>query len=306
MNNDRSDWQLPVLKELVVNYFVTERCNFNCAICYSKWQDMHSDILENQFKLLEALYEFLKPSTESNPCTQYFRWNTVRINFSGGEPFLVKQIDQLIHYARKLGFRTSVTTNGSLLYRDMIQKIAPDLAWIGFSVDACNVEASRQMGRADKRGYTVSLDDIKEKVDEMRAINPQIKLKINTTVSVYNLDQDFSTLINILHPDKWTVVQALPIINKTISVSDTQFSTFVDRHQCYRPIAETIDDFTESFFLVTPEGRFFSNGEALQTGYYRYSEKINQVGAKQAFSEVNFNRERFLARYQKNQPFLYL
>jgi MoaA/NifB/PqqE/SkfB family radical SAM enzyme len=23
--------------ELVVNYCITEACNFNCAICYSKW-----------------------------------------------------------------------------------------------------------------------------------------------------------------------------------------------------------------------------------------------------------------------------
>jgi radical S-adenosyl methionine domain-containing protein 2 len=293
------------IKELVVNYFVTKSCNFSCKACYSEWDNKDSvlekeNTLEKQKKLISELYGFFKPLAGDNYLTKKICWDTVRINFSGGEPLLIHHIDELIQHAGKIGFKVSVTTNGSLLNEEMIAKIADNLLWLGFSIDSCSHETNKIIGRVDCHGGTADLNNIERKIKLARMLNPNIKIKINTVVSTLNLQEDFSAMVAKLCPDKWTVVQTLPIVTDEFSITGAQFLDFVAKHKKSNPIAENVSDYTESFILVTPGGRFFSNGAAIKTGNYHYSECISEIGVHKAFNQINFNLGKYLGRYRSN------
>jgi radical S-adenosyl methionine domain-containing protein 2 len=47
--------------------------------------------------------------------------------------------------------------------------------------------------------------------------------------------------------------------------------------------------------MVDPQGRFFQNSPC--SAGYQYSQPILEVGAEEAFSQVNFDLEKFSSRY---------
>lgn len=287
------------LDELVINYCITEACNFNCAICYSKWSSENAaptNTLSRQKKIISSIGKYFHPESKIE-LKKFLDWKHVRINFGGGEPLMDRHIDELVDYTRSLDMRVSLTTNGSLLSGDLIKRIAPGLSSIGFSIDSCNVDSLKRMGRVDRSGACFDVNMLKNVTKTLKVTNPEIKIKINTVVSSLNLHENMSALINEIKPDKWTVIQALPIINGKISIDDRQFSSFVDRHRKFGPNIESLNDYIESFILIAPNGRFFSNGTAIGTGCYKYSEEIDRVGVDKAFGGINFNWEKFLARY---------
>jgi radical S-adenosyl methionine domain-containing protein 2 len=51
----------------------------------------------------------------------------------------------------------------------------------------------------------------------------------------------------------------------------------------------------ESYIMVDPQGRFFQNSPC--SAGYQYSEPILDVGAEKAFSQVNFDIDKFCSRY---------
>lgn len=54
----------------------------------------------------------------------------------------------------------------------------------------------------------------------------------------------------------------------------------------------------ESYIMVDPQGRFFQNSPC--SAGYEYSQPILGVGAEKAFSQVNFDVDKFSSRYPGN------
>jgi radical S-adenosyl methionine domain-containing protein 2 len=96
----------------------------------------------------------------------------------------------------------------------------------------------------------------------------------------------------------------LPFFDKESEITEEMFYDFKSRHmEKYKRLlfSEDNDDYVESFILVAPDGRFYSNGSMLETGKYRYSEKIVDIGAIEAFGQIKFNMEQFIHRYKRRQ-----
>lgn len=89
---------------------VTGRCNFRCVHCYHPFENYKKDTLniddiDSLFAKLYSLGVFI-------------------ITISGGEPFLRKDIFEIIKKGEKYGFVFQILTNGYLLNEEMIAKIA--------------------------------------------------------------------------------------------------------------------------------------------------------------------------------------
>lgn len=121
---------------------LTNRCNFNCKMCQRPflgvpYKDIDFELFKKVINKLEGVYE---------------------INLTGwGEPLLHPQISEMIEYCHQLGFKTSLTTNASLLNQEMAERIInAGLYEISFSIDNLN--------RISGWGHIITnqMDNIKE------------------------------------------------------------------------------------------------------------------------------------------------
>lgn len=290
---------------LVLNWHLTEACNYRCQYCYATWNEsacprelIHDP--ERTAALLSELYRFFRPGNRANPLASRMSWSSVRLNLAGGEPLLhANKLPAIVSQARALGFEVSMISNGSRLTRELLDQQAPQLTWLGISIDSASPETNRAIGRIDRRGRLLDLDDLATGLASARQSNPGLRLKLNTVVNQLNHAEDLSALIQSFAPQKWKVLRMLPVANQHLAVSDGQFAAFVARHRTFANIlcAEDNQDMRESYLMVDPYGRFFQNSPLIAGQGYAYSQPILQVGAEAAFAEMAFDPERFSARY---------
>ncbi len=78
---------------------ITNRCNMTCPVCFSAARNTSSDVSLEEIKLrLKNLLQVAGP---------------IPLQISGGEPTLHRELPQVIHYAKKVGFKNiELITNG--------------------------------------------------------------------------------------------------------------------------------------------------------------------------------------------------
>lgn len=296
------------LTPLVLNWHLTEACNYRCQYCYATWEApaSPSELIHDPVQtasLLKELYRFYQPDNSFNPLAKRFGWNGARLNLAGGEPTLYSEkLLPTIAMARNLGFEVSLISNGSLLDAKLLTQIAPHLSLLGTSIDSAHSATNAAIGRTDRRGGQVDVKKLAAHLNKARQANSQLRIKLNSVVNRLNHAEDLTPLIQLLSPDRWKVLRMLPVVNDELTVTETQFSAFVARHQHHADIlcVEDHQDMRESYIMVDPAGRFFQNSPGGVGQGYVYSRPILEVGAEAAFAEVNFIHQRFCSRYASN------
>lgn len=104
---------------VLCNYYVTYRCNATCSFC-DIWEKPSPYVtLENAEENFKALKKL----------------GVKIIDFTGGEPLLHQQLDQLLALAKRYKFITTVTTN-ALLYPKHAEKLKGKIDMLHFSLDS--------------------------------------------------------------------------------------------------------------------------------------------------------------------------
>ena len=126
------------------------------------------------------------------------------MTFCGGEPLLVRKVDEYAGILASAGKTTVLNTNGSLLARRVAQGFGlGNFDVVGLSIDGSTTEVHRSM-----RGPKADLDEALSAA-ELVAQDPAMRLKIGTVVSAVN-QADLPALagrIQGLHPDVWRLYQ---------------------------------------------------------------------------------------------------
>lgn len=292
------------IAQLVLNWHVTETCNYRCQYCYATWKNsaLPCELIRNPKQtaaLLSELYRFFQPDNLSNPLTKRLNWSAVRLNLAGGEPTLhADRLLSVVNQALGQGFEVSLISNGSLLDNKLLKQLAPKLSWLGVSIDSTASATNFKIGRVDRRGRLIDLDELTTSLDVARQSNPTLRIKLNTVVNRLNHAENLNSLLQRLSPNKWKALRMLPVVNEHLTVTNEQFAAFVARHKPFAGIlrAENYQDMRESYLMIDPSGRFFQNSPIAGPGY-AYSQPILEVGADAAFAEVHFTHERFSSRY---------
>ena len=292
-------------QQLVINWHLTEACNYSCQYCYAAWnkatnpRELINDAGQT-LELLTELYRFFEPNNTSNSLKSNFNWSSVRLNFAGGEPLLhAKKLPLIVKQARELGFEVSMISNGSYLNENLLNLLASELTWLGISIDSDSAVANQIIGRRDRHKRLLDFNALSESLIKARLNNPNLRLKLNTVINQANHEEDLSALIELFSPEKWKVLRMLPVVNKKLAINDEQFAQFVNRHEEFSQIMSVEDnqDMRESYLMVDPYGRFFQNSQLIAGPGYTYSQPILTTGAQAAFSEMSFDHNLFDARY---------
>jgi radical SAM protein with 4Fe4S-binding SPASM domain len=107
----------------IVVYNCTSRCNLRCLHCYAA-----SDSTRRDTELSTAQAKKL--------LTDVLEVNAPVVLFSGGEPLLRPDLFELLAEAKRLGLRTVISTNGTLIDGDTAAKLAESsVGYVGISID---------------------------------------------------------------------------------------------------------------------------------------------------------------------------
>jgi uncharacterized radical SAM superfamily Fe-S cluster-containing enzyme len=71
---------------------LTNRCNLNCPYCVARANDVNIDISEETIHNVQSIIDNL----ESFVSTRLNNLNSIKINITGGEPFLFRNIKQVL------------------------------------------------------------------------------------------------------------------------------------------------------------------------------------------------------------------
>ncbi len=122
-------------KRPVVVWNCARRCNLFCMHCYADSHDREyaGELTTDEgHGLLEDLASFGAPT----------------VIFSGGEPLTRGDIFELAGYARELGLRCVLSTNGTLIDDDAARKIkATGFAYVGISFDGVGARHDKVRGK---------------------------------------------------------------------------------------------------------------------------------------------------------------
>lgn len=183
-----------LFKYLILQVEVSRECNLDCRICMRKNLKSNSGFLSlNDFKKVVDSYNFREVALHG--------W---------GEPLLNPEIFQMIRYVKNKGIKTSLTTNGTLIRKNISEIIDSGLDDIAFgfydkkilmdSID--NVEkliAEKSRGKSGLRTFfdiTVFRDNVDEIPDVIRKAN---EVGVDAAVlhrlfNIHNVNKEFESL----------------------------------------------------------------------------------------------------------------
>lgn len=160
----------------IVVWNMTTRCNLKCQHCYinAGEESRTNELTTHQAKkLLDDLVQMGVPL----------------VLFSGGEPFLRPDFDELVKYARSIGLRVSISTNGTLIDKERAAFLADqEVSYVGVSLDAAHSELHDQF-RCSAGAFDRALEGLKNCREQ------GLKTGVRITVTKKNY-QDVPVLFN--------------------------------------------------------------------------------------------------------------
>jgi Fe-coproporphyrin III synthase len=168
-------------KKPVVVWNMTRRCNLKCVHCYAQAKDIE---FENELSTEEgkALIDDLA------------NYGSPVILFSGGEPTLRKDLPELAAYARENGLRAVISTNGTLIDRDLAKRLKDvGLSYVGVSLDG--IRETNDRFRGMKGAFDAALRGLHNCQEE------GIKVGLRFTINKQNV-RDIPAIFDILEEEK--------------------------------------------------------------------------------------------------------
>lgn len=283
------------LGKYTVNVHFIRCCNYHCKFCFHRGCQDNTTLLNEEWdKVIDNIAR--------SPLIK-------RINFAGGEPFMVPGLaKRLIRRAKEKGLETSVITNASKFTNKLFNSIKNDLDMIGISVDSGDDDINYKIGRCSRIHY----DNEPTHLESVRRVANLCKqnhkyLKLNTVICRENLhDDSIFELVNEIQPQRWKVFRVLKIDNENGIEKDerTPYTGFITddewenwKKECKEkcsiiPKLENNDDMLTSYLMVDEAGFLLdsSSGSKIRKNCLLDSE----------FSEImrnaGFDEEKFINR----------
>lgn len=169
-----------------IDWWITSRCNLACDFCYGPVPG--KDPVERRLEILDALAAS----------------SARAVTFCGGEPLLVRKIDEYAAALGQSGKSAVLNTNGELLRKRLDQGFKlTSFAMVGISIEGSTPEIHRAM-----RGEKADLDEVMEAA-RLVTKEPDVSLKLATVVSRVNQGNlpELARIIRDLDPDIWRLYQ---------------------------------------------------------------------------------------------------
>ncbi len=151
-------------------------CNHRCVFCAL-------DFMEYQKRFLETSL-FKKRLTEMG------KLGLKSIMYAGeGEPFLHKDIVEIINHTKQAGIDVAFTTNATLLKSDIVDKTLENISWIKVSINAGTEETYAKIHRAKPDNFKKVMDNMEYASKARRAKGYSCALGMQTILLPENANE---------------------------------------------------------------------------------------------------------------------
>lgn len=276
---------------LALNFHVWQPCNMGCQYCFAEFSETVPRLQADKRLLRERALTVVESAGKAG---------IQKLTLVGGEPTLCPWLLDLLQLGKRLGMVTMVVSNGSRMSETWVTKHSPWTDWAALSIDSLDAGTNRSIGRAVGRAAPPDASTYGPLLTRLQRAG--CRIKVNTVVSALNYQEDFTSFLLSHCVERWKVLQALHVSGENdgafphMAVSESQFTSFVERHQPLQDklmlAPEDNDSMRGSYLMVDPLGRFFSNVH----GGHRYSEPIWKVGWHEARSQVEVDAKKFIQR----------
>ena len=185
----------PLLKNLFLE--LTLRCNEHCLHCGSSCGDVKSEELT-----LEQYKAFLDEVKED------FGTKGFMLCITGGEPLLRKDYFDIMGYAKMLGFKWGMTSNGTLITPEIAEKLyEAGMSTISVSIDG--LEATHDAFRQTPGGYKKAMEGIQNLID----VDKFKTIQVTTVVTHQNIGEldALYEIFDKMDIDSWRVINIEPM-----------------------------------------------------------------------------------------------
>lgn len=158
----------PPMHPDTIDISMTGSCQLNCQWC---WGDVHEIGVEHQ------------QSSWKNLLSSFSERGTNAVIFTGGEPLMVPFLPEVAQHAKKLGMRTTLSTNAILLARKH-HKVLPFIDDLGLPLDGSTSLINKIMRPGKIDNFQKVIDGAKLVLDEY----PETELTIRTVIARPNID----------------------------------------------------------------------------------------------------------------------
>ncbi len=270
-----------------VNYHFIETCNMNCKYCFSKM--IGNEISDEAKKILV------------DDISKKFK----AINFVGGEPLLkLKVLEEMVDICNKNNCKASVVTNASMLAFNIkpYQSLLTKLDTIGISINSLTDKTLVKIGNclANNQAFSDRYNDI---IKEIKKINPNIKIKINTVVEKFNYNEsNMGLFVDQVEPHKWKIMKVSNIDHHGdgFEISNSEYQDFLDNNKIIntktKVVIEGEGEMINSYIMIHHNGCFVANSNRKHCNLLSYNSSNEDIN--QWLSE-NINIEKYKMRYDQ-------
>lgn len=152
----------------MLNIYLTNACNLRCEHCF-----MHSG---------QPLKDELPADEWCRILSEFKNNGGQSVTFSGGEPLMNRDFDDILIHASSLQLETTVLSNGILWTQERIAKLAPYISQIQISIDGFDESSNAKVRGA---GH---FDRIVRNV--ISFANSSVRTSVATTFTFQNLQDD--------------------------------------------------------------------------------------------------------------------
>ncbi len=178
----------------IVPWRCTFACNYNCAHCVSSGKPTAPDELgaKDAKKLVDRIRDF----------------GATFFGITGGEPFLRKDLFDIVQYARQVGLNVSIITDGRLADDDVVANLIKNEVRVSISIDG----AERINDRVRGEGAYRSAVDLAKKLSATGLLDCLVYTLANVDGSVTNVTEADFRHVNDLaahYGARWVVYHGL-------------------------------------------------------------------------------------------------
>ena len=191
----RGLYRKPDLRQLFLE--LTLRCNEHCFHCGSNCMPQSGEELsvDEYRRILEEVKED-------------FDLRRLYLCITGGEPLLRPEFFDILGYAHELGYRWGMTTNATLITREVARRLAGSgMLTVSVSIDGLRETHDRLRGLPG--GYDAAMRGIQNLIDEKAFQNVQVTTVV-THKNIGELDELFR-IFNDMDIDSWRVINMEPM-----------------------------------------------------------------------------------------------
>jgi radical SAM protein with 4Fe4S-binding SPASM domain len=171
------------LQEFFVQWHLTERCNLRCTHCYQTGGKIEELSLAEIRKVMDEIIDMLKAWS-----VMYQLEFSPSMNITGGEPFLRKDLFEILEEMSTAGFAIFLLTNGTLIDEEKTE----DLARLGINGVQVSIEGPEEIHDSIRGSgsFAASCKGISH------LVKAGLRVTLNATLSEINAEK-FQDMVDI-------------------------------------------------------------------------------------------------------------